>query len=61
MAKKTPYHFGQIDFNMFNVTWVVFFTSKTKTIWLVILISGPFDWSKYLNNFLSKLLSKIFL
>jgi len=31
-VKKTPYHFGQIDFNMSSVTKVVFFTSKVKTI-----------------------------
>jgi hypothetical protein len=36
-AKNTPYDFEQIDFNMSSVITVVFFTSKTKTIWLVIL------------------------
>jgi len=31
-VKKTPYHFGQVDFNMFSVTGVVFLTSRVKTI-----------------------------
>jgi len=31
-AKKSPCHFGQVDFNMSNVTRVVFFISKVKTI-----------------------------
>jgi hypothetical protein len=38
-GKKTPYHFGQVDFNMSSVIGVVFFTSKIRTIWLVILIN----------------------
>jgi hypothetical protein len=28
--KSTPYHFGQVNFNMSNVIGVVFFTSKIK-------------------------------
>jgi hypothetical protein len=31
-AKKTAFHFGQINFNMSNVIGVVFLTSKVKTI-----------------------------
>jgi hypothetical protein len=31
-AKKTRYHFGQIDFNMSNVIGVVFLISRVKTI-----------------------------
>ncbi len=31
-AKNTPYHFGQVDFNMSNVIGVVFLTSRIKTI-----------------------------
>jgi hypothetical protein len=31
-GKKTPCHFGQVDFNMSNVIKVVFFTSKIRTI-----------------------------
>jgi hypothetical protein len=31
-GKKTPYHFGQVHFNMSSVIRVVFFTSKIRTI-----------------------------
>jgi hypothetical protein len=30
--QKTPYDFGQVDFNMSRVIGVVFFTGKIKTI-----------------------------
>jgi hypothetical protein len=33
----TPFHFGQVNFNMSSVIRVVFFINKVKTIWLVIL------------------------
>jgi hypothetical protein len=31
-GKKTPCHFGQVNFNMSGVIGVVFFTGKIKTI-----------------------------
>jgi hypothetical protein len=38
-VKKTPYHFGQINFNMFSVIEVVFLINRIKTIWLVKLFN----------------------
>jgi hypothetical protein len=32
LGKKTPSHFGQVDFNMFGVIGVVFSSSKIRTI-----------------------------
>jgi hypothetical protein len=45
-AKKDPFHFGQIDFNISNVIGVVFLTSKVKTIWPVILTNE--QWTIWL-------------
>jgi hypothetical protein len=34
-GKKTPYHFGQVDFNISSVIGVVFLIGRIKTIWFV--------------------------
>jgi len=44
--KKPFSHFGQVNFDMFIVTRVVFFISRVWTIWLVILTSQIYACKK---------------